>query len=409
MRHQLAGEIVSRTDPLSLDGTGMAGNTALPRPHGGHLSLATSVYTLESLGEKWRELQTLAAPHQVFQSFEWCVSWARLYAKPEYGIEPCIVTGFQDRRLVFVWPLMKVKAGPLTVLRWFTDPFGQYGDVLIADRTDARPWMAAAMDLLRRLKGIDAIRLRHVRDDAAAFGFLSEHFKQSGDTDTAPFLDLTAFPDEAAYERRYTKEQRRRRKKIRKALEQFGSVNFDLLDPGPAMDRAIDEAILSKRAWLRERGLYSKPLVCPMLREFLAELSRMKDGGASLVASRLTAGTRTISWEIGVRFAGTHFGFITAHDTTLTDASPARLHMDLSQRRAIKDGMRRFDLMVPGDPHKDSWSNGAMAVREFYAPLSLAGASYGMGYLRLLHPLMQWIYTVTPRPIRGYFTTLPFI
>jgi CelD/BcsL family acetyltransferase involved in cellulose biosynthesis len=175
------------------------------------------------------------------------------------------------------------------------------------------------------------------------------------------------------------------------------------------MDRSIDEAIISKRAWLKERGLYSKPLICPMLKSFLSELSRLKGEGTQLIASRLTAGSRTISWEIGLRFASTHFGFITAHDTTLTDASPARLHMDLSQRRALKDGMRRFDLMVPGDPHKDSWSNGVMAVREFYQPLSLSGSLYALGFLRLLRPLMQHIYTKAPRFIRGYFTSLPFI
>ena len=403
IRHELAGEMPS------LDTADPADSPMAALPHGGHLSLATSASAIEILGEQWRQLQRDAAPHQVFQSFEWCSSWARFYAKPEYGIEPCVVAGFQDRKLVFVWPLMKVKAGPFTLLRWLTDPFGQYGDVLIARTMDARPWMAGAMDLLRRLKGIDAIRLRHVRNDAAAFGFLNERFRQSGDNDTAPFLDLTAYPNEGAYEQRYTKEQRRRRKKIRKALEQFGPVEFELLEPGQTMDRSIDEAIFSKRAWLKERGLYSKPLVCPMLKSFLSELSRLKGEGAQLIASRLTAGSRTISWEIGLRFASTHFGFITAHDTTLTDASPARLHMDLSQRRALKDGMRRFDLMVPGDPHKDSWSNGYMDVREFYQPLSLAGSIYALGYLRLLRPLMQRIYTIAPRFIRGYFTALPFI
>lgn len=409
MRHQLAGEIVSRADPFAFDGADAAGGSAAALPHGSHIYLATSAAAIESLGEQWRDLQKGATLHQVFQSFEWCSSWARFYAKPEYGIEPCVVAGFQDRKLVFVWPLMKVKTGPLTVLRWFTDPFGQYGDILVARKTDARPWMASAMNLLRRLKGIDAIRLRHVRDDAAAFAFLSERFKQSGDTDTAPFLDLTAYPDENAYERRYTKEQRKRRKKIRKTLESLGPVAFEMLEAGATMDRSIDEAIASKKAWLKERGLYSKPLVCPMLKNFLSELSRRKGDGAKLVASRLTAGSRTISWEIGVRFAGTHFGFITAHDTSLTDASPARLHMDQSQRQAIKDGMRRFDLMVPGDPHKDSWSNGQMAVREFYAPLSLLGTIYAVGFLRFLRPVMQRLYVAAPRSIRGYFTSLPFL
>ena len=110
-----------------------------------------------------------------------------------------------------------------------------------------------------------------------------------------------------------------------------------MLEPGSAMDKSIADAIASKRVWLEARGLYSKPLVCPLARCLSARaLAATKTAGPTLVASRLTAGARTISWEIGMRFAATHFGFITAHDTTLTDASPARLHMDLSQRRAIR-------------------------------------------------------------------------
>ena len=369
MRHQLAGDIVSRADPLSLGGVGAVENAVVNIPHGGHLSLATSVSAIELLGEKWRRTSEGCRTHQVFQSFEWCSSWARFYAKPEYGVEPCVVTGYQDRKLVFVWPLMKMKIGPFTLLRWLSDPFGQYGDVLISRKADARAWMASAMDLLVRLKGIDAIRLRHVRNDAAAFGFLSERFKELGDTDTAPFLDLTAYPDENAYERRYTKDQRKRRKKIRKTLENFGAVEFELLEPGPAMDKSIADAIVNKRAWLKERGLYSKPLVCPLLEDFLCEMSRLKGDGAHLSRQ---GSPRYADDLLGNRHAFRFDAFRLHHgarhiaDRCFTGATA---HGYVAAPRH-KRRMRRFDLMIPGDPHKDSWSNGQMAVREFSAPLS---------------------------------------
>ena len=77
---------------------------------------------------------------------------------------------------------------------------------------------------------------------------------------------------------------------------------------------------------------------------FPARAFTNSNGIVSLVTSCLKAGSRSISWEIGLRFGRTYFGFITSHDTALTDASPARLHMDLSERQAIKDGMRIFDL-----------------------------------------------------------------
>jgi len=80
--------------------------------------------------------------------------------------------------------------------------------------------------------------------------------------------------------------------------------------------------------------------------------------------------------------------------------------MDLSQRQTIKDGMRLFDLMIPGDPHKQSWSNARALVHEFHAPLSLGGSLYGDGYLSLLRPIARRFYYSAPAAIRSYFTHL---
>ncbi|MGE0148563.1 MAG: GNAT family N-acetyltransferase [Parvibaculaceae bacterium] len=376
-------------------------------PRAGHISLAASMEALEELAPGWRELQSASGhPHGIFQSVDWCLSWARIYARPEHGIEPCVVTGYRDGTLVFLWPLMKVRQGPLTVLRWLTDPLAQYGDVVVRAGVDARPWCRSAMAFLRQLKGIDCLRLRHVRADSAVYPFLAEHFHRAGEADEAPFLDLTAYPTEADYDRRYSREQRKRRGRIRKSLAAMGAVDFQMLPPGSLMDRAMEEAVAHKRRWLAERGLYSRPLHCPHLGAFLRELSRNGGGIVSLVTSCLKAGSRPVSWEIGLRFGQTHFGFITAHDTSLTDASPARLHMDLSQRQAIRDGMRIFDLMIPGDAHKQSWSNARMAVHEFHAPLSLSGRLYGHGYLSLIRPIVRRLYYSAPVAVRSRCTRL---
>lgn len=378
---------------------------SLTSPLTGRISLVSNMAGLEQLAGDWRELHSASAhPHGVFQSVDWCLTWARIYAKPELGIEPCVITGYHDGNLVFLWPLMKVKHGPLTVLRWLTDPLAQYGDVVVRPGTDARPWCRGAMEILRQLRGIDCLRLRHVREDGAIYPFLEECFHRDGEADEAPFLDLTAYPTEAEYDKRYTREQRKRRGKIRKSLAAMGTVDFQMLPPGSLMDRAMEQAVTQKRQWLDERGLYSKPLHCPYLEPFLRELSRNSGGTVSLVTSCLRAGPRSVSWEIGLRLGTSHFGFITAHDTTLTDASPARLHMDMSQRQAIKDGMRIFDLMIPGDPHKQSWSNGRMAVHEYHAPLSVAGRLYGLAYLSLLRPVARRFYYSAPTQIRAWFT-----
>ena len=137
-----------------------------------------------------------------------------------------------------------------------------------------------------------------------------------------------------------------------------------------------------------------------------------KGSGSSsmqLVVSELSAGGKPVSWEIGLRTGGVHYGFITSHVTALTDYSPARLHMDLSQRQALKDGMLAFDLMLPHDAYKDSWSSGATAAGDYHLPLSPLGWVYGGLYLERLRPVLRAAYYRMPpavlrllKPIIGH-------
>ncbi len=361
------------------------------------IAAATTVAELAALEPQWRALEESAGRcFHAFQSFDWCHTWARAFTCRRSS--PFVVTVRQGSELKLVWPLMRTRVGPLTVLRWLSDPFCQYGDVLAAGENPEalieRSWRWIAAN-----SGADAVRLRHVRADAVAHPFLSRTFRGCGEAECAPFMDLTSYPCENAYEARYTKVQRKRRKKIRGELEEIGPLGFNLIEEGEALDRAISQAISAKRAWLAERGLYSQPLASEKLHRFLCELAKAR-GNLRLVSSVLSAGDRKIAYEIGLRFKGRHYGFITAHDLGLTDASPARLHMDLSQRRAINDRIKVFDLMVPGDPHKASWSNGSVPVFDYYAPLSQMGRLYGKGYLELLRPALRRAYFAAPPSLR---------
>ena len=366
--------------------------------------VADSLPALHALEAEWRALQRRAGrPSQIFQSFDWCSAWVG-----GLGDARCmdlrIVTVRVDGRLALVWPLMRTCVGPFCVLRWLSDPYSQYGDVLVAADAERESLLAAAWAHIRSLPGIDAIRLRHVRSDAIVASFLARHCRPVGATDSAPCLDLTAFADEAAYGQRYTKAQRRRRKRIRQELENKGALDFRVLRSGPEFDALIDRTIAEKRHWLAERGLHSRPLADPGLADFMRRLAGRED--LDVVLSVLTSGSEPVAFEIGLRFGGHHFGYITAHDTRLTDASPARLHMDLSQRRAIADGLAVFDLMVPGDPHKVSWSCHSVDVFDFHAPVTLKGHLYGLAYLEGLRPLARRAYFMAPPAVRRHFTRL---
>ncbi len=366
-------------------------------PYGGYMSIVTTLPSLAALQSQWQALeQTCKNPPSVFQSYNWIASWAKTYITDKSKTELCIITGFQGARLVFALPLMKERRGPVTVLRWLTEPFGQYGDALVATGQNSMAWLGNAVNLVQRLKGIDIIRLRHVRGDANIAGFCRTRMHNARLVETAPYLDLTAYKDDEAYDARYTSTQRKRRKKIRKSLEKLGPIEFRILPNGRASDAAMAEAIAEKNKWLRERGRQNRILKCPGHLKFLIGLSRAPGSGVEMVTSELRAGDKPVSWEIGFNFHGTHFAYITSHVNALTDLSPGRLHMDLSQRHCIRQGLKRFDLMVPNDQHKESWSSDFAETADYYLPMTAIGRLYGKAYLRTVRPVVRRLYYRMP-------------
>jgi len=74
--------------------------------------------------------------------------------------------------------------------------------------------------------------------------------------------------------------------------------------------------------------------------------------------------------------------------------------MELSQKRALRDGMRVFDLLVPVAPHKKTWSSAVEPVREYFMPLTVAGRILGGTYLCHLRPLLRRVVERLPRGMR---------
>jgi CelD/BcsL family acetyltransferase involved in cellulose biosynthesis len=366
-------------------------------PYGGSLSLVNTLDQLYALEPGWRKLENSGKGcPSVFQSFDWIASWSKVYLSNADVFELMLVAGHQDGELVFVMPLMKKRGAAAQILTWLTDPSGQYGDVLLAPDHSATVWMDAALSLLRKLKNVDLIRLRHVREDAVIHTYAQTKLKCARLFEQAPYLNLTAFASEQDYDARYNSQQRKRRKKIRKSLEEIGAVEFKSLPAGSLADQAMAEAISEKNKWLKERGRRNVILKCSAHMEFLKTLARTSKGAVETVVTELTAGGKAISWEIGFRFRNKHFAYITSHRTDLTDLSPGRLHMDLSQRKALNEGLSTFDLMVPNDQHKESWSSKMVATRDYYVPLTARGAVFGWLYLEQVRPLARNVYYKLP-------------
>ncbi len=371
-------------------------------PAGSIISILRSKTALASIAEDWRALMQQAGNNAgLFQSHGWVSHWLAQYDTVPSATKPLIIVGYQSGRLVFVWPLMKSRSHGLEVIEWLTSPSGQYGDIVLSPGLSPTDWQEAALKLLKRSESADLLRLRHVRSGSAFHAFAERHMLDASSPESAPYMDLSVFKTEADYEARYNASQRKRRKKIRKELEAFGAVEFNRLSPGIETDRAIAAAIYEKTKWLEQRGRINRIMSCPLHMSFLQNLARNASPDVETVVTEITAGGKPVSWEIGFRCNGTHFGYITSHVNEMTDYSPGRLHMHLSQLQALKDGMQRFDLMVPNDVHKESWSSDVVHTNDYYLPMSRMGQLVGETYLRLLRPMLRSAYyKLAPNALR---------
>jgi CelD/BcsL family acetyltransferase involved in cellulose biosynthesis len=295
----------------------------------------------------------------------------------------------------------------VTVITWLSDPYGQYGDVITSLRGPALDdALATALAAISR-EGADLVRLKFVREDALIAPFLRRHFRQTGEAYGAPWLDLAPYATPDDLEKRYTRTQRRRRRKIYKKLEKHlgAGLCFRRVTDLGEMRAAIPVLLENKREWLRQRGLVSRAIFHDRAEEFLLSLVTemgARDEGAECILTVLEAGGRQLSWELGFRWKGRHYAYLTAHRPELTDFSIGRLHMHLAQRLAVADGMRVFDLLVPAAPHKKSWSSDIAPVRNHFLPLTVRGRLLGQAYLCHLRPMIRDIYHRLPAGVRSF-------
>jgi CelD/BcsL family acetyltransferase involved in cellulose biosynthesis len=361
----------------------------------------TTLEGLHGLRSAWQRLEQADGRNTTaFQSYDWCAAWADAFVPSSAKIELCIVTLQHLGEPVCILPgMICIENGP-RIFRALSQPYAQYSDILCHPNWRTPAVLDALHDALKTMASIDVIYLRHVREDSFAHQFATRHMQPTGYSEAAPAMELSAFASEQDYLARYTKVQRRRRKKIANAIEKLGPLSFTSHTRSETFDNLLDNIIGHKQSWIAERGLYSTPLNDARLLTFLRLLSRREAPRLVPVITSLTAGGRPVSHELGLRYRGRHCAFITGHDPELTNLSPARLHMDRSQRQALADGVSTFDLMVPGDPYKSSWSCRSVAVADHASPLTARGKLHCATYIRLLRPIARKLYLHTPAALR---------
>jgi CelD/BcsL family acetyltransferase involved in cellulose biosynthesis len=223
-----------------------------------------------------------------------------------------------------LWPLVIVRHGRLSVVRWMGEPVSQYGDVLIEAAPDQAAVLMQSWRFLARELGAAAINLRKVRADANVAPLLASVGLKELNGAVAPYLDLASAPDFAAYERRYSQKARKNRRRLMRRLEQQGAVVVSRHAGGSAARDAARAAIALKRAWTQATARLAPALADPRFGAFFADVV---DGGswpAGCAVTMLRCQDAVASVAIDVTCGRHRAAHIIVHGPALKHFSPAR-------------------------------------------------------------------------------------
>lgn len=355
------------------------------------LECIETIEALDDLREDWMRLEQAAArPQNFFQSHSWCSAWARVYLNDSGSAALKTIVGRVNGRVVMIWPLMVVRHGPVTVLKWLSDPVGQYGDVLLDPAVDTEDWLTSAWIRIGHDPDIDAIALRGVREDARVHAFLAARCDAPTEQQLAPQLNLKPFATVEDHTRSLSKNQRSQRKKLLNRLRSSGPVSFEIHRGDAHFETAVSQALAFKKEWLEANGFASGIVGDPRYERFLLELGRADP--EAVAAGVLTCAGEPLSIDIAYAYRQRYYGTVIAENAAADARSPVKVHFDLRQKRCISDGFTEFDLMAPETDFKQHWTDGTTVVRDFVAPINLWGFFYCTVFLRTLRPFFKQIY-----------------
>ncbi|EKF58068.1 protein involved in cellulose biosynthesis (CelD)-like protein [Agrobacterium albertimagni AOL15] len=352
---------------------------------------------LEALKDVWQGLEGRSPEaFGYFQSFDWCLSWSRLYLAPEkMEARARVYVLWDGADCVMIWPLMTRRISPaITLLVPLTAPMNQYSTLLYDparfDRTAGR----AVLEEIRRDRGLDAICLDHVPQSALLADILEGQGVSPEGGQQSSILDLSAITDWESHHRALPKKQRLQRNSRRNRLEKLGALDYRVY---PAGSRGyadnIERCIALKQAWLRDTGRLGRDVFDPRFVAFLRDLgTSANEGDDGVYLHALTLDGSPIAMEIGMRFRDDYYCFLGAIDLAYQKYSPGKVQMESAQRWAIETGIRRFDFLNDPSAYKSSWTNATEPLTASYVPLTSLGRLYCHHWMAGLRPHMRSIY-----------------
>ncbi|MFC3693059.1 GNAT family N-acetyltransferase [Chenggangzhangella methanolivorans] len=350
------------------------------------VAIARGAAGLGGLEADWREISGRAGDTAAFLGFGYALAAARFHeARGEKVV--VAVAHWLGRPAAAVAVVLLRRAG-VTIGTALGDPVTQYSDALLA--ADApRRLVGLALRAIAEAEGVHLFDFRRVRAESPLTPALAAMTRADAVRAEAPYADLTRAADVSTLLLEVAgAKHRRERARSRRRLAERGDLAFEVFR-GEAAVGPLAEAFRVKGDWLARNGHFSRVIEDPAALALLQEAGRDPVEGASLVVARLSVGGAPAAYEVGLVRGRRFHAYLGAVVHDFAGASPGKVVMEDALGWAKAEGLETYDLLAPADRYKREWSTGAVAVRDFVAPMSWKGRLYAGPWHGTLRPALR--------------------
>ncbi|MDY0885794.1 GNAT family N-acetyltransferase [Dongia soli] len=361
------------------------------------LELVKSPERFRVLKPYWDDLWQRCENAGAFQSFDICLKIWEAIAAPA-GRKLCCVLGWDQGRLIAVWPLVTQRKLLWTYLRPLEAYDAECASALLDDAIDHAQWIATAWAALRHQSGADIAILPHLELTSPMQAILSGH-RFEEEPGVAVHVPLR---DESGWESYYAslgKSHRRTHAKSVRRLAELGHIEAEVVEPGDHRGPAlIDWLLVQKRIWAERNNKKGPWLYARSFRDFLVSYHADRQAKPACRLMLLTLNGEPL--VVQVYFCGqrTLHGMIGGFDPRYQKQSPGILANEHLLRWAMERHLDCY-LGLGAEPNKTFWSrNRVTEVRSYRISLSWRGdAANWLRALKQRKSSAKWVNPV-PEP-----------
>jgi CelD/BcsL family acetyltransferase involved in cellulose biosynthesis len=331
--------------------------------------VVSTMSELDGIAVAWHQLAEKVG-RTPFQTFQWVKSWWSLVGEHDSSVRLHVLVVSDAEGVCAIAPFMVREENHGPVLRFATDPWADYQDILLDDTwTDGRAVLAAIGAHVHAGLGdawIDVI-LDEIPpwSDLIIPGRPGSRIEQSSTSYRLMFHDKTTAARVAGGRREHSMKRRQ--------LARLGRLRFTLhAEPGPVAERMPAFMTMHLRQWTSRPDCeitFDDPSV---VRYYSGMPERMGHAGL-LALAELSLDDQPLAYHLGFRYRDTFWAYCATFDSGARRFSPGHLLIQSLIGTLTASGFHTVDFMRGDHAYKTEYTNQRMVNRRILIGLGVVG------------------------------------